>query len=594
MREAKQTAMKQEQLPTRAPHSSPVGDVAHSAGRGRAPTSGAQTPRARLAALAPIAAPLLIGVIALALDLRLLGGVNFWFDEAFSFMFANRPLSQMWPDMWGKEPDMELYYIQLYVWIKVLRGFGLPLSEFWLRLPSAVWSALAAVIVFQLGRRLGGWVMAFVAAGLFALNPLQLYYAQQARSYSMQVLLICASWYALLAAMSAQSAQSAPSTQSATAAQSTPSPVPARAPTQRGFGQLDARRWWMLFALTTTLAAYAQLDTALMLGAQVTAFALAYFLPTRVVGGWREQARQSLRPFAFSVAAIGALCLPLAYAIRHGGHNTWVGPATPGELGRFFLVSISGGSWLYLVVVALVCALAIARFVAIRLAAPQAEAASKAKGWELGLLCWLVVPVALSYAVTQSFFNAHLFLDRYLVVVVPAVCLLAGLGVAALRNPALRATLALALLLVAIPQTANYYATVDTQGLHTGAPWIEQHYQAGDGIACYPDSWCTLPMTYYLETAGGPAPQLDPSAPSDDLSTQTLAAYGQAHRRVFVIIAIFAPNPTVQAQLTALQTWADAHWKRVARTTSSHTDYQYKGAFLTTSFTLTLYDTGGS
>lgn len=590
-RGVKQTRMKHEQLPTRASRSQPSGDatvadsVAESAGRSATPGA-----LARLSKLAPIAAPLLIGVIALALDLRLLGGVNFWFDEAFSFVFANRPLSQMWPDMWGKEPDMELYYVQLYVWIKVLRGFGLPLSEFWLRLPSAVWSALAAVVVFQLGRRLGGWVMAFVAAGLFALNPLQLYYAQQARSYSLQVFLICASWYALLAAMSAQSAQSA---RAAQAAQSTPA-APASSPMQRGFGQLDARRWWMLFALTTTLAAYAQLDTALMLGAEVVAFALAYFLPARIGGGWREQARWSLRPFAISVAAIGALCLPLAYAIRHGGHNSWVGPATPGELGRFFLVSVSGGGWLYLVVVALVCALAVARFVAIRLAAPQAEAAGKAKGWELGLLCWLIVPIALSYAVTQSFFNAHLFLDRYLVVVVPAICLLAGLGVAALRNPALRATLALALLLVAIPQTANYYATVDTQGLHTGAPWIEQHYQAGDGIACYPGSWCTLPMTYYLEVAGGPAPQLDPSAPNLDLSTQTLAAYGQTHRRVFVIIAIFDPNPGQQAQLTTLQHWADAHWKRVAQTTSSHTDYQYKGEFLTTSFTITLYDTGGA
>ncbi len=573
----------------------PSGVMTEPSGDTPAPASA----RDRLLALAPIVAALLMGVIALALDLRLLGGVNFWFDEAFSFVFSNRPLSQMWPDMWGKEPDMELYYMQLYVWIKVLRGFGLPLSEFWLRLPSAVWAALSTIVVFQLGRRLGGWVMAFVAAALFALNPLQLYYAQQARSYSLQVFLICASWYALLAAMSAQSAeaarsakssQSSPSTQSTSSAQPTPAPTA----TRRRFGQLDARRWWMLFALTTVLAAYAQLDTALMLGAQGAAFALAYFLPERITGAWREQARRSLRPFAISVGAIGVLCLPLAYAIRHGGHNAWVGPATPGELGRFFLVSISGGSWLYLVVVALICALAVARFVAIRLAAPQAEAASKAKGWELGLLCWFIVPVALSYAITQPYFNAHLFLDRYLVVVVPAICLLAGLGVAALRNPALRATLALALLLVAVPQTINYYASVDTQGLHTGVPWIEQHYQPGDGLACYPGSWCSLPMTYYLEVAHGPAPQLDPAAPSLDLSTQTLATYGQAHKRVFVVIAIFDPNPRLRAQLATLQQWADSHWKRVAQMTTSHTDYQYKGEYLTTSFTITLYDTGGA
>ncbi|HLY30128.1 MAG TPA: hypothetical protein VKQ36_03815, partial [Ktedonobacterales bacterium] len=226
------------------------------------------------------------------------------------------------------------------------------------------------------------------------------------------------------------------------------------------------------------------------------------------------------------------------------------------------------------------------------------------------LLCWLVIPIVVSFALTQPFFNAHLFLDRYLVVVIPAICLLAGLGVALLSQRALaalrgmrlglrkqwlawgaQAALAVALLVVAIPQAQGYYANADTQGLHTGAPWIEQRYQPGDGIACYPGSWCMLPMTYYLYAEAGPA-HFDANSPSDDLSVKTLAAYGAGHARVFLIIAVFHPKPGVLPQLIALRRWADAHWKLLGQFSSAHTDYQYIGAFLTTSITILLYQTG--
>jgi hypothetical protein len=59
------------------------------------------------------------------------------------------------------------------------------------------------------------------------------------------------------------------------------------------------------------------------------------------------------------------------------------------------------------------------------------DAGLQGRGQTFALVSWLIVPMALSYAATQPFLNLHLFSD-YLVVVVPPVCLLAGLGIAVL------------------------------------------------------------------------------------------------------------------------------------------------------------------
>src|SRR2546430_2419172 len=88
------------------------------------------------------------------------------------------------------------------------------------------------------------------------LNQLQLIAAREARSYSLEVLLVCLGWYALLAALSS-----------------------GRHP----------RRWWLAFALAMTLALYAHLFSALVVAAQALAMALLVVLPTE----WRVHARRS-------------------------------------------------------------------------------------------------------------------------------------------------------------------------------------------------------------------------------------------------------------------------------------------------------------
>ena len=202
----------------------------------------------------------LVGGVALGFDLYRLGNPSIWFDEAFSVELARQPLPLLWHIIWGPEPNMELYYLFLHFWLGLTGLFGGLPVEWVVRLPSAVFAALSSVMVFLLGRRYLGIVAGFVGAGLYTLNFLQLVYAQQTRSYSLQLLLICIAWYALFAVFKQDT---------------------------------HTRRWWICFILASTLAVYAHLFSLLILASQVVAFAGLLFLP----GPWRTLARRHLRAF---------------------------------------------------------------------------------------------------------------------------------------------------------------------------------------------------------------------------------------------------------------------------------------------------------
>src|SRR5205814_4566304 len=178
-------------------------------------------------------------VAALCFNLYHLGTPSIWYDEAFSVELARQPLPLLWHIIFGLEPNMELYYLLLHGWLAVTGMLGQHSTEFVVRLPSAIFAALSTVVVFLLGRRFLTMPAGLVAAGLYLLNDLQLVYAQQARSYSLQLLLTCIAWYAFFAAIT---------------------------------GESYAKRWWMCYIGATTLAVYTHLFSLFILLAQLCFF----------------------------------------------------------------------------------------------------------------------------------------------------------------------------------------------------------------------------------------------------------------------------------------------------------------------------------
>src|SRR6266480_6891724 len=260
-----------------------------------------------------------IGVIALGFNLYRLGTPSIWYDEAFSVELARQPLPLLWHIIWGPEPNMELYYLLLHFWLGFTSFLGLLPTEFVVRFPSAIFAALSSVMIFLLGRRFLGLAAGLVGAGLYLLNDLELVYAQETRSYALQLLLICITWYAFFAILTSESRQ---------------------------------KRWWACYAIVTIVAIYTQLFSLLILAAQVVTFGGLTLLP----GPWRSKARQQLRSFFISLVSIFVFIIPLLYASRHGSKTGWLPIPQLRDIIRLFLI-FCANSRIYLYLLLALCLL---------------------------------------------------------------------------------------------------------------------------------------------------------------------------------------------------------------------------------------------
>lgn len=117
-----------------------------------------------------------------------IGAESLWADEAASWAFTMLPLADLWSVVPQYEPNPPLFYTLLKFWTQM---FGA--SEAALRSLSALANILTIPAVYFLGRtafqdrREGVWV-GLVAALIFALHPVQIQYAQEARAYALLTL----------------------------------------------------------------------------------------------------------------------------------------------------------------------------------------------------------------------------------------------------------------------------------------------------------------------------------------------------------------------------------------------------------------------
>ncbi len=134
---------------------------------------------------------LLLTLIGFALRLAYLGQQSLWYDEAFSWAVAHAEPSVFWAALLSDGVHPPGYYLLLR---ESLVFFGT--SEFALRFLSAVAGSLAVPLVWRLGRALGNGRWGLAAGLLLALNPFALWYAQEARMYSLLLCLTIAAGYA--------------------------------------------------------------------------------------------------------------------------------------------------------------------------------------------------------------------------------------------------------------------------------------------------------------------------------------------------------------------------------------------------------------
>ncbi|MCB0126850.1 MAG: glycosyltransferase family 39 protein [Caldilineaceae bacterium] len=134
---------------------------------------------------------LMVGVLLGAFAVRAyqLDGQSFWSDEGISLLRSQRPLSEMLATM--PVEQMPGYFILLHGWLQVVNT-----NDFAVRYLSLWPSVLAVALLYRLAADLGNRRAGLFAATLLATSSFQVWYAQEARTYSWLVALgLFSSWY---------------------------------------------------------------------------------------------------------------------------------------------------------------------------------------------------------------------------------------------------------------------------------------------------------------------------------------------------------------------------------------------------------------
>jgi mannosyltransferase len=130
------------------------------------------------------------GLIVLAAILRFyrLGHQGFWFDEGNTALEVRFTLGQMLTLLKHYESTPPFYYGIVWVWSRVFGD-----TELGLRSLSALLGVLTVPMAFAAASKLVSRRAGLIAAALVAFNPYLIWYSQEARAYSLAVLLIGAS-----------------------------------------------------------------------------------------------------------------------------------------------------------------------------------------------------------------------------------------------------------------------------------------------------------------------------------------------------------------------------------------------------------------
>jgi len=365
-----------------------------------------------------------------------LGWKPFWFDECFSAEIARIDWRNFLHLLWWREANMSLYYLLLRIWMH----FGQ--SPFFIRSLSVVASAATLPAVYWVGRMFYNRRVALIAAALFAFNAYSVRYAQEARSYSLFVLLATLSSGFLIAWL-----------------------------------QQPTRRNWIGYILASTLAVYAHFYALLLLLAHVAATRGLAF-PGKGTDD-RHMARQLRR--AWIVIGVGVSPLLIFVAKTGAGPIRWIPRPGLHDLLEFSKNMAGGNFWL-LLVLSIACLAALAG-PGKNLETRHANSKINSEHWRgQFLLIWLLLPVALTVLLS---FARPVFLPRYMIFCLPALAILAAAGMAKLRQAWLLApALACALFLAWQGTTFVYDHDFDDDRDASGAAtdFILEHSQPGDAI----------------------------------------------------------------------------------------------------------------
>jgi mannosyltransferase len=419
---------------------------------------------------------MLIILLGSAVRLYRLGQQSLWFDESLSMALASAPLKiSIEATLAEGLQHLPLYYLLLRVFVWIGR------SEVILRLPSAVCGVLAVPLIYQVGRRCPGRGTGLFAALLLAVNPYHVWFSQEARMYSLLMLSTLGSFYFFLRLLKENHHS-----------------------LWLGFIVFHAIGYCTLyFAFFIPLIEFAfilctwRINYTILrrwtLGQFVAALALSPWIVAIFLSGYRN--------FGIGWIPRPQWYAPLQTLWNFGiGYTQVITPLVVVSLFVFWLAFIGG---------------------LVSGAGDQAPV-------RLFLGLWVGLPIGITFLMS---FRRPFYVDRYLIICLPAFLILVARGALHPRPRLARWGWALALLVAAsvglnrVYFDAEYYTKEDWRGV---AQYIAQHEQPGDVIALRLAS-SALPFNYYYQgqLERVPITNLDTTRPVEDIAA--------GHQRLWLV-----------------------------------------------------------
>lgn len=384
------------------------------------------------------------------LRLSHLGTKSLWLDEGATVTIARASWQRFVWIWWHGEAGLQsIYFLFMRGWVH------LGTSEAWLRLPSAIFGTLAIPVLYGVGRRFAGAAGSLAAAAMLAFSPAHVEYSQEARGYTLAILLVLLSTYFFVRAVEG--------------------------------GRAQDWAWWTVLGVA---AFYTHDFTALVLVAQAISL---FFRPPPVP--WRK--------FLLYGAIIFVAAIPgLTYVFRASPENlyfAWMPHPTPKQL--WHLLMFFGGSgvkvWLAMILWA-AGVIAIWR--------RRSEPAAFWRG--MLVVLWAVSPAAI---LALASLREPMFLERYMIFSLPAAVLLAGMGVEYFARWRAGLMIAVALCAMCVPAIARSY-NKPREDWRGASDFILRSASPGDAVAFSP-FYTRIMLDYYAQRYGANAPSLNIFAP---------------------------------------------------------------------------------
>lgn len=415
-------------------------------------------------------AVILVTVLGAFFRIFRLDSNTLWLDEALSYSFASS--QSAWeilivlPQI---DPHPPLYYLILHYWIK-LAG----VSEFALRFPSAVFGAAAVPVLYVLTIKLYDHRVALLSSSVLAIAPFQIIYSQEARMYSLFVLLTITSMYFLVSWLTSSSNWSA-----------------------IGYG------------ITTVLLGYTHVYALFIIAAQ-NLYAVRWY------GPMLEKSMPSFRRWIGIQSGIGVMLLPWVgmlvgrALLSRSNATSWLTPPGIGQIIATPVVWVTGaGVHLALILLVPLTSAAILIYVIAAVYSEQPryvptmgidlsksidfDRLRRLREGEL-VLFWVSVPVI--SGILLSYLVEPIYAIRYTIAAAIAFYVLVAKGIDLIQPRRIRYILAALLLVGLLAPLPGYYTERETEAWNDVTAHIEANADADD-LVIVSDDYMQVPFDYY-------------------------------------------------------------------------------------------------